>query len=211
MPRRGRRLPHRDPPPRRHRGARGGLLEGGDPLIALLLRGINLGPHKRIAMPELRAALEDAGYAGARTLLASGNVVLDPGRRRPATVARDVERLIRERFGLDVAVVARTAAQLRSVVERDPFGAAVTNPSRYMVAFLEGEPSGPGVDALRGRDDVVLDGEHVYAWLPDGLADSEAYKEMTDRRLGVTTTVRNWNTVLKLLAATAQQSPPKGV
>ena len=168
--------------------------------LALLLRGINLGPHKRIAMPDLRAALEDAGYAGARTLLASGNVVVE-SRKKPATVARDVEKLIRERFGVDVAIVTRTQAQLERVVARDPFGDAVTNGSRYMVAFLAGTPSGRGVAALAGRDDVVIDGEHIYAWLPDGLTDSEAYKHMTDREIGVTTTVRNWNTVLKLLAA----------
>src|SRR5690242_11683286 len=77
--------------------------------LILLLRGINLGPHRRVAMPELRALLSDAGFSEVRTYVQSGNVVLssDAGAAKAATEA---EALIAERFGFEVPVIARTGA-----------------------------------------------------------------------------------------------------
>ena len=69
----------------------------------VLLRGINLPRHKRISMPELREALEDAGFRDIKTYVQSGNVVLEQGDAED--VARKVERTIADRFGLDVDVV----------------------------------------------------------------------------------------------------------
>src|SRR5439155_1280040 len=65
----------------------------------VLLRGINIGPRNRIAMPDLRELLESAGFDDVQTYAQSGNVVLSSGRSADG-VAREVERLIRKRFGL---------------------------------------------------------------------------------------------------------------
>src|SRR5689334_2822045 len=85
----------------------------------LLLRGINLGPNKRVPMPELRTVLGEAGFADVRTYVQSGNVVLN-SRASPAKVAADAERVISERFGFDVSVIARTGEELAEVVARNP-------------------------------------------------------------------------------------------
>ena len=60
----------------------------GEGSVILLLRGINLGPHKRVPMPELRALLTDAGFGDVRTYVASGNVVLSSD-AEPASVAAE--------------------------------------------------------------------------------------------------------------------------
>ena len=65
--------------------------------LVVLLRGINIGSRNRISMPELRKALEDAGYDDVRTYLQSGNVVLT-STASPKKVARECERLIADRF-----------------------------------------------------------------------------------------------------------------
>jgi uncharacterized protein (DUF1697 family) len=86
----------------------------------VLLRGVKLGPRNRVAMPELREALTDAGFANVRTYLQSGNVVLE-SRASPAPVARKCERVIEDRFGLDIDVVVRSRARraaLRPAVGR---------------------------------------------------------------------------------------------
>ena len=101
----------------------------------VLLRGINLPRHKRISMPELRAALEDAGFDDVKTYVQSGNVVLS-SRASPKTVAQKVGTLIADRFGLDVDVVVRTRDELADVVARDPFGKVASEPKRYQVTFL---------------------------------------------------------------------------
>src|SRR5581483_10365760 len=70
----------------------------------LLLRGVNIGPHKRVPMPKLRTALEEAGFADVRTYVQSGNVVLT-SRAAPAKVGAKAEAVIAEQFGFDVGVV----------------------------------------------------------------------------------------------------------
>ena len=106
------------------------------PRHVVLLRGINIGPRNRIAMPALREALEEAGFTDVQTYLQSGNVVLE-SRAKPETVQRKVEKLIEERFGLEIAVVVRTRAQLAAVVKRNPHAKVATEPKRYQVTFLD--------------------------------------------------------------------------
>src|SRR5262249_22609728 len=86
--------------------------------LVLLLRGINVGKHKRIGMADLRAMLSERGYEDVKTHLQSGNVVLS-SRKAPATVGRDVEQGIRELSGHEVDVVVRTADQLAETVAAD--------------------------------------------------------------------------------------------
>lgn len=171
--------------------------------VVALLRGINLGSKRRIAMAELRTALAEAGFENVRTLLQSGNVVLDSP-DPPETVARAIETRIAERFGLDVDVIARTAPELADTVAASPFADVATDGSRYFVVFL---PAAPDAAALREleRQDFDPDrfsvrGREIYAWCPDGMRDSRLMRALGDPRLAPTGTVRNWNTVTKLLA-----------
>jgi|SRR5579884_157053 len=91
----------------------------------VLLRGINLGPNNRIAMPALREALADAGFEDARTYVQSGNIVLKH-RGRPDVLAERVHDLIAERFGLDIAVLARTRAELAAALADKRLGVTAT-------------------------------------------------------------------------------------
>src|SRR5512133_1308249 len=101
--------------------------------LIVLLRGINLGSRNRISMPDLRAALEDAGYDDVRTYLQSGNVVLtNTGSAKK--VARDCEHLISDRFGLEIGVVTRTRNELAKVVEQNPLARVAKDPKRYQVS-----------------------------------------------------------------------------
>ncbi len=87
----------------------------------VLLRGVNVGGRNRLPMLALREALAEAGMQDARTHLQSGNVVLD-SEASPAQLAAACERVIAERFSLEVAVVVRTRAELAKVVRHDPLG-----------------------------------------------------------------------------------------
>jgi uncharacterized protein (DUF1697 family) len=170
--------------------------------LIVLLRGINIGPRNRIAMPELREALEDAGYENIRTYLQSGNVVLTStsGAKK---VASDCERLIADRFGLEIAVVARTRAELAKVVERDPLARVAKDPKRYQVSFLASKPAAKVVreleDLAADDEQVVGIGREIYAWHPAGVARSKLWAKLAGKNLGVTATARNWTTVTKLL------------
>jgi uncharacterized protein (DUF1697 family) len=168
-----------------------------------LLRGINLGSARRVPMARLREVLTDAGHGDVRTLLQSGNVVLTSG-LKPDRLERELEKQIAAEFGFDVSVLVRTRDELADAIERDPLGKVADDPKRYMVNFLSGEPGPQIADALEavdaGPDRFVISGREIYSWHPDGLARSDLAKALADRRLGVTATARNWNTVTKLLA-----------
>jgi uncharacterized protein (DUF1697 family) len=168
----------------------------------VLLRGINLGSRNRIAMPALRTALEEAGFHDVRTYLQSGNVVLSTAAKADA-VTHGVRRLIAQEFGLDIAVVTRTRAQLARVVERNPLAKVAKNPKRYQVSFLDAKPSAAVVrqieETAANDERVVVDGREVYAWHPDTIARSKLWALLAGQSLGVTATARNWTTVTKLL------------
>lgn len=170
-----------------------------------LLRGINIGPHKRIAMPALRELLGSAGFEDVETYVQSGNVVLST-ELAPDELERECERLIANGFGFEVDVVARTRDQLAGVVERDPFGDFASNPKRYQVSFLSDELAPDRVDALAGlasdSERFVALGRELYAWHPDGVARSKLWAKLAGTGLGVKATARNWTTVTTLLEMT---------
>ncbi len=172
------------------------------PVQIALLRGINLGPRNRIAMPALRDALAGAGFDGVRTYLQSGNVVLSSG-LSSSKLADKCSRLIKKQFGLDIDVVVRTHAQLAKVVELDPLGDVASNPKRYQVSFLDGKLSRETVKKLETAamesERFLVRGREVYAWHPAGVARSKLWALLAGRGLGVTATSRNWTTVTKLL------------
>ena len=168
----------------------------------VLLRGINIGSRNRISMPELREALEGAGFKDVRTHLQSGNVVLE-STAKPESVARKCERVISERFKLEIPVVVRTRAELAGVVKRNPLGKVATDPKRYQVSFLSARLSAKVVrelkDAAADSEQVVAIGREVYAWHPRTIARSKLWTKLAGKGLGVTATSRNWATVEALL------------
>jgi uncharacterized protein (DUF1697 family) len=170
--------------------------------LIVLLRGVNIASRNRISMPDLREALEEAGFDDVSTYVQSGNVVLT-SKASAKQVGSEVRRLIADTFGLDIPVVVRTRAQLAAVVKRNPFGKVATNPKLYQVTFLEKTPSAEIVRKLEavaaGKEQVAHIGRELYAWHPDGVARSKLAALMAGKGLGVTATARNWRTVTKLL------------
>jgi uncharacterized protein (DUF1697 family) len=164
-----------------------------------LLRAINLGATRRVPMPRLREVLTERGYAGVRTHLASGNVVLDSALPEEE-LALDLGKAVEEEFGFDVPVVVRTGAELAAVVAADPLGALATDPKRYSVTFFPRPPHPDRVAAaprVEGSE-FVLHGREMYLWLPEGVHGSALGRVRWDEVLGVAGTNRNWNTVTKL-------------
>ena len=166
----------------------------------VLLRAINVGKARRVAMPRLREILTDAGYGDVVTHLNSGNVLLDSPLPE-AELAADLSAAIAKEFGFDVPVVLRTGEELAAVLAHDPFGDLTTDPSRYSVTFMSEPPAADKVGALppaEGPGEYVVHGRELYLWLPDGLSNSPMGLWKWDRLLGTAGTNRNWNTVRRL-------------
>ena len=163
---------------------------------------MNLVRHSRVSMPALRDLLTELGYEDVRTYLQSGNVVLTSP-KAPARLAKELEQAIADELGVTPRVVVRTRTELAAVVRRDPFGSVATDPKRYQVTFLSAKPRAAVVRELSSADfapeRVEISGREIYAWHPNGLQRSKLARALTDERLGVVATARNWNTVTKLL------------
>jgi uncharacterized protein (DUF1697 family) len=168
--------------------------------LVALLRGINLGSKRRIAMADLRALMTELGYEDVRTVLASGNVVFTG---TPAEARETIEAALAERFEMKVDVVLRTMDELRAVVDAEPFGDEVDDPRRYFVVFLPSAPNAAYLEALREQDfapDAFAAGpRELYAWCPDGMQNSRLMRALGRPGLAETATVRNFSTVMKLI------------
>lgn len=158
-------------------------------------------------MARLRVIYESIGCQDVTTYLQSGNVLFSRS-RRPAAVGDEIEAALRRELGLEVRVLGRTHADLERVVAADPFPDA--EPNRHVVLFLSARPS-PAVVRERGtvtsgRDPAILIGESFHLHCPDGIGNSKLPGLLSDRRLGLVSTGRNWRTVTALLERSAAHS-----
>jgi uncharacterized protein (DUF1697 family) len=171
-----------------------------------LLRGINVGKNKRVAMADLRTLLTDLGYGEVKTLLQSGNAVFTTS-AKPADVERAIEKAISDELRLDVRVLVRTAPELGKVVATSPIPEGEAEGSRYFVAFLSAKPAAATWKDLAPEEFLpekfAVIGREAYVWCAKGLLESAVMPHFSEKRLGVAVTVRNWNTVTKLLALCA--------
>lgn len=173
--------------------------------VVALLRAVNVGGRK-IVMSELRAMCADLGFADAKTLLASGNLVLDAGRKTPAAVEALLEKETEARFKIKVEYMARSAAEWAKIIAANPFPAMAKNdPSHLLVLIAKEKPAAASLKAYQaafaGRpEECAANGREIYTTFPSGIGDSPVSKAKELKKLGTPVTGRNWNTVLKLAA-----------
>jgi len=177
-----------------------------------LLRGINVGGGKKVPMAQLRELFDRLGHGAVRTYVQSGNVVFtaaDPD-ATPAQLAAATEQAIEAEFGFPVAVTIRTRDELAAVIDADPFRGIADHPSRYHVLFLAAAADPSRLDEVDAAafepERFALRGRELYLWTPEGIGRSKLAQTLSERRLGVAATARNWRTVTTLLAlADAEQ------
>lgn len=166
-----------------------------------LIRGINLGPAKRVPMADLRAAIRDRGYAQVRTVLNSGNVILAASAAGPADIAADIEEVLVDRIGVLARVMVLTSAQLVTVIRDNPFPEAEGNPSRLVVTFLFDPSDRARLGPLLAQDwapDALALGERVaYLWCPQGTVGRPVVQAI-DRVVGNAATSRTMSTVIRI-------------
>jgi len=167
------------------------------------LRGINLGSRNKIRMADLRKLVEGIGHENVRTHILSGNVLFESRRRDTSKLERELEKAIEKRFGFDVAVLIRTADEVAEIVKRNPLPHATGEGARLFVLFLDRNPEPERLDAIDPAEfkpeEFAVGDRVIYAWFRQGLQGSKLAGALSDKRLGVTITNRNWNTVTKLL------------
>jgi len=176
-----------------------------------LLRAINVAGRNLIAMASLRELFADLGFAGAKTLLQSGNVVFDGGRKSSSRLEEVLERETAERLGVAADYCVRTAGEWQSIIERNPFPAeADSAPNHLVVMLLKSNPGIAAVKLLReaivGPERIHFDGRQLYIVYPAGIGTSKLTNRLIESRLATRGTGRNWNTVVKLAGLLGRDS-----
>jgi uncharacterized protein (DUF1697 family) len=166
-----------------------------------LLRGVNLGPQRRVSMAALRALLDDHGYANVRTYLQSGNVVLES----PLSARRleqALEKQLAAGLGFDVDVLVRNGTELASIVSKNPLRRVASDPARYLVTFLREKPSKALIERLSAASEngerVAAAGRELFSWHPGGVGRSPLAKLLQPKSLGIAASARNWRVVAQL-------------
>lgn len=168
-----------------------------------LLRGINVGRAKRVAMADLRALVEELGYTEVKTLLNSGNVVFTVPGKASGNAASRIETALAQGLGVSSKVLALTDKELATVVEENPLLDVATDHSRLLVTVLEDAADRKKLEPLLkqdwGAEALALGKRVAYLWCPEGVLASQL-PMVTGKVLGEGATTRNWATILKLHA-----------
>lgn len=168
-----------------------------------LLRGINLGSHHRLAMPELKTACEGVGLETVDTYLQSGNIVFASRIKDTSQLTGRIRLALKTRFEHDISVIVKTAAEMRKIVRNNPFLARRgMDPTKLHVTFLQTIPAHDHVvnfsAQLGSSDEWAINGSVIYLYCPNGYGRTKLTNTVFERKLQVRATTRNWKTVTAL-------------
>ena len=170
-----------------------------------ILRGINVGGHRKILMADLKKLVEKLGCSNVRTYIQSGNVIFDyAGIDKQKELGQEIESAIKAAYGYDVPVIVRTREELEKAAESNPFlkdkSIAI---ERLSLTFLSDDPTKEAVEKLCEKDlspdMLVIDGKDVFGCVVDRFSDSKLTNSLFEKTLKVRATTRNWKTVRKLV------------
>ena len=167
------------------------------PIIISLLRGINVGGNKKIKMADLRDLYTSLGFKNTKTLLQSGNAIFETDNTDMTAIQQTIEEGIQAKFGFEVTIILRTAAQLKAIVANHPYtDEQLNDPAKIAVVYLDRTPDDEAVNDLRdnnpGKEDIHANGQELYLFYPDGMGRSKLDHNRIQRALNVSATARNY-------------------
>ena len=179
------------------------------PTHVALLRGINVGGHNRVPMPELRTLMTELGHTDVATYIQSGNAVFTSDEADTIKLADELRQAIADQLSVDCGVVVITQAELQQVIDDNPFPAE-DNPKALHAVFRRAELTADErakvtqaqerAKAKGCQDEAVIVGRTMFLHTPDGLGRSELSAQLARTAASKTGTARNWATVRKLRA-----------
>lgn len=168
-----------------------------------LIRGINVGKAKRVAMSDLRELTEELGYECVRTILNSGNIVFIAQDTDTTTSAKCIEQALLIRTNITAKVTVLTKQELDKIINNNPFDQIATDPSHLIIAVYNSTENRERILHLEqrswGKEAFVISERAAYLWCPNGVHDSPLMLSV-NQALGECVTSRNWATLLRINA-----------
>ena len=167
-----------------------------------LLKGINVGGHKKVPMADLRTLLEKEGFQNVQTYIQSGNVILQSKELNRMAIEEHISKAIQSHFGFEVSVLVKTRSELQRIFDKPPFNEEKKKASYFMMLHDE-----PNAKTVREASQKVYDGEEyhiindcIYYYHDKGLGKAKFNVNFFERKFQTFATARNYNTMLKLLS-----------
>ncbi len=169
-----------------------------------MLRGINVSGQKRIVMEDLKKLHESLGLENVQTYIQSGNVIFNSSEKNILKLTSLIEEKIKKSFGFDVTVIIRTKDELFNAVKKNPFQQKKGyDTSRLYITLMSVKPDKTPIkeiEAVKSKfEEINLTEKEIYFYCPDGYGKTKLSNNFFEKKLKVTATTRNWNTVNKLL------------
>jgi len=170
-----------------------------------LLRGINVGGHKKVPMAELRDVLTASGLENVQTYIQSGNVIFQSSSSDKEVLEQRIQKVIRGYFSFEVPVLVRTRAEIKTIFENCPFPEDKKVNSYF--TMLSEIPSRDLVDEASKKtypnEEFVILQDCIYFFCVNGYGNAKFNLNFFERKLKVNATSRNYKTMVKLLALSA--------
>ncbi len=172
--------------------------------IIAILRGINVSGKNKIPMAELKALYEKAGFKNVATYIQSGNVVFSSSEKASKDLEEKIQQLVFKKWKYSVPVIVRSAEELQTVVDRNPFlKMKGIDLEKLHVTFLAENPTKENLDKIKAYiyspDEFIIDGREVYLSCPGGYGNTKLSNTFFENKLKATATTRNLRTVNELL------------
>lgn len=169
-----------------------------------ILRGINVSGKKLIKMDALRKLYEDLGFHSITTYVQSGNVIFTSETANSEKLAQTISQQIEKEFGFDVPVIVMSIAQLKHIIENNPFANDSQKDKTFLhVTFLSSKPDKFDLNAIEDKklsgEEIAITGNAVYLYCPNEYGKSKLNNGFLEKKLKVGATTRNWKTTNKLL------------
>lgn len=168
-----------------------------------ILRGINVGGHRKILMAELRKMYEQLGFSQVKSYIQSGNMVFKSDKKTSSQELEIlIEKSIKETFGHEVPVLIRTSEEWEIAIETNPFLNEESNTNKLFITFLSESPSSELKDELSNMDfspdKLETIDKCVYLYCERKYHETKMTHSLIERKLKVKATARNWKTIMKL-------------
>jgi uncharacterized protein (DUF1697 family) len=170
-----------------------------------LLRGINVGGRRKILMAELRELLTNIGFVDVKTYIQSGNIFFNLSQEMSdAEISKAIEKLILDHYGFEVPAVVRSVVDIQNAIANNPFYEGNEEDITHLhLTFLKEKPSAENLaktETYNYEPDLfAIKDKDVFLSCHGKYHKSKLTNSFFEKKLKVSTTTRNWKTVLKLV------------
>jgi uncharacterized protein (DUF1697 family) len=169
-----------------------------------LLRGINVSGHNMIKMDALKKMLENMGFQNVETYIQSGNVFFESEEENAAGIGFKIKQEISKVFGYDVPVIMVSKTDLELCFKNNPYlKEKECDIKKLYVAFISKELTAAAINDLKisnfKPDEAAIDSYRIYIKYAIGAGKTNLDQKYIEKKLNVVATIRNWNSVTKLL------------